>query len=143
MTRFVSQVLFFKRLFIYVLNIRLLVHFLQDDSPTKFGFLPCRVYLFSAKSFDWNSFCGTLQLINHTYLLRSQACRQLTLPCLIDSSCTNTTNIAVCGSLDFPLLSQQSFSTSHLYFTYFFLENKYKLFSKVNKMQILHLICFD
>ena len=47
MTRFVSQVLFFKRLFIYVLNIRLLVHFLQDDSPTKFGFLPCRVYLFS------------------------------------------------------------------------------------------------
>ena len=38
----------FKRLFIYALSIRLLVHFPQDDSPTKFGFLPCRVYLFSA-----------------------------------------------------------------------------------------------
>ena len=75
--------------------------FIPADSPTKFGFLACGVYPFHFVVSNRTRLCGTFKLAS-IVALRIKVAVKL-MPRLIYSSSTNTTIIADCASMDFPL----------------------------------------
>lgn len=80
------------------------LQFALQSSPTKFGFLACGVYRVPLFQFPKRlRHCDTFKDLLHSKSLRSSYSRQFYLPDLIYSISTNTTTIADCASMDFPL----------------------------------------
>ena len=80
------------------------LHFALDDSPTKFGFLACGVYLVPLLMFPLRlRHCDTLRESAIDNVLRLFLRRHQSVPGLIDWTSTNTTTISDRASMDFPL----------------------------------------